>query len=95
MKKYVKYLKNKYIIVSVVMLGWLLFFDDSNLVYRYHTETHLNKLEEDQQYYRQRIEEMEIRRQELTGDDEELIRFAREQYLMKKEDEDLFIVVEE
>lgn len=95
MKKYIKYLRNKYLIVSVVMLVWLLFIDDNNLIYRYHSETYLDKLEEDQHYYRNRIEEMETRRAELTGDNEALIRFAREQYLMKKPDEDLFIVVEE
>lgn len=95
MKRYLKYLKNKFFLVGLAMFTWLLFFDDNNLIYRYHAEQNLQKLKEDKQYYENRIQEMKARQQELKNNPDELERFAREEYLMKRPDEDLFIVVEE
>jgi len=55
----------------------------------------LNQLEKDKLYYQERIEEDRKRIEELKTDDENLEKFAREQYLMKKENEDVFYIVEE
>jgi cell division protein FtsB len=52
-------------------------------------------LENEREYYEEKLKEVEKDRQELFGDRESLEKFAREKYLMKKENEDVFIIVEE
>lgn len=55
----------------------------------------MNSLENEKTYYQEKIKEVEQDRNELFGDKESIEKFAREKYLMKKENEDIFIVKEE
>ena len=55
----------------------------------------INQLENEQKYYREKIEEDKRKKEELLGSRDNLEKFAREQYLMKKENEDIFIIVKE
>lgn len=55
----------------------------------------LNDLENQKEFYQEKIAEVEKDRKELMTNRELLEKFAREKYLMKKESEDLFIVQEE
>lgn len=91
-KKIVPYLKNKYIVALLVFFVWILFFDQNNLVDRYISQRNISQLERDKQYFRLRIMEDSIRMDELRTDNENLEKFAREQYLMKRENEDIFII---
>ncbi|MGF1584932.1 MAG: septum formation initiator family protein [Bacteroidales bacterium] len=91
-KKIVPYLKNKYIVALLVFFVWILFFDQNNLVDRYISHRNIRQLERDKQYFRQRIMEDSIRMDELRTDNENLEKFAREQYLMKRENEEIFII---
>jgi cell division protein FtsB len=52
-------------------------------------------MEDEKQYYLERIEEDSRRLNELKTDRDNLEKFAREQYFMKKENEDVFVIVEE
>jgi cell division protein DivIC len=67
--------------------------DANNLVERYGQLTELNKLKKDKEYYTKKIEDDRRKLNELKTDNHNLEKFAREQYRMKKKDEDLFIVV--
>ncbi len=62
---------------------------------RFSLTSKLNSLENEKEYYEEKIKEVEKDRDELFGTRESLEKFAREKYLMKKETEDVFIVVEE
>ena len=53
----------------------------------------LSKLKQDREYYKKKIEEDRRKLNELKTDNDNLEKFAREQYRMKKKNEDLFIVV--
>lgn len=86
------YLKNKYIVSLLVFFVWILFFDQNNLVDRYISIRDIRQLEKDKIYYRMRIMEDSIRMDELRTDNENLEKFAREQYLMKRENEEIFII---
>lgn len=89
------YLKNKYLLTIIVFLIWLLVFDQNNLMERFRLIRQLNRLKNEKTYYLERIEEDTRRYEELKTNNKNLEKFAREQYLMKKKDEDIFIVVEE
>jgi cell division protein DivIC len=54
----------------------------------------LNSLENEKEYYQEKINEVQKDHNELFGDRASLEKFAREKYLMKKESEDIYIVIE-
>ena len=95
MKKLPKAFRNFYVITLVIFLAWMLLLDSNNLVARYQLGSKLNSLEDEKEYYEEKIREVRKDRSELFGDRESLEKFAREKYLMKKESEDIYIIVEE
>jgi cell division protein FtsB len=68
--------------------------DSNNLIARFQLSSKLNSLENEKEYYEEKIVEVEKDHNQLFGDRESLEKFAREKYLMKKESEDIYIVVE-
>ena len=88
-------LKNKYVLTAVVFLFWLLLFDQNNLSDRMKTSREYNQLIEEKAYYQKKIDDDKRRIQELKTNNDNLEKFAREQYLMKKDNEDIFIIVDE
>lgn len=88
-------LRNRYFLTLVVFLIWILLFDNNNLIDRYHYMKNLRQLEKDKEYYQQRIEEDRRKLNELKTNNENLEKFAREQYFMKKDNEDIYIIVDE
>lgn len=62
---------------------------------QYSYRKQLHNLENDKVYYLQEIEANKVVMQELMSDPEHLEKYARERYLMKKENEDIFLIVEE
>jgi cell division protein DivIC len=88
-------LRNKYVLTSLAFLLWLLLFDQNNLAERRKSNHEYNQLIEEKAYYLQKIEEDRKRINELKTNTENLEKFAREQYLMKKDNEDIFVIVEE
>lgn len=88
-------LKNKYIITTIVFIVWVAFFDENNWVERAQGLKELRQLHNDKAYYIDQIEKDTERLKELKTNDENLEKYAREQYLMKKEDEVVFVIVEE
>lgn len=90
-----KGLRNKYLMAVLVFLVWLLIFDQNSLIDRIKYLNTLNEMEDEKQYYLERIDEDSRRLKELKTDQDNLEKFAREQYFMKKENEDVFVIVEE
>jgi cell division protein DivIC len=91
----IRSLRNKYIIAVLVFLIWLLVFDRNSLIDRVRYIRTLSDLEDERQYYIERIDEDSRRLNELKTDKDNLEKFAREQYFMKKENEDVFVIVRE
>jgi cell division protein FtsB len=87
-------LRNKYLVAIMVFLVWLFVFDRNSLIDRIKYTRALHEMVEEKEYYLQRIEEDSQRLQELKTDPENLEKFAREQFFMKKDDEDVYVIVE-
>lgn len=87
--------KNKYVIVTVIMITWITFFDRYNLMKRFDDEMELRHVKQDCEYYREQVKEIKKRHDELLTNQETMERFARERYFMKKAEEEVFIVEEE
>jgi len=86
-------IRNKFVLTGLVFMIWMLLFDSNNLVDRVKDLRNLRTLENDKVYYREKIQIDSLKLQELRTDNENLEKFAREQYLMKKPDEDIFLVI--
>ncbi len=85
-------LRNKYILTLLVFFIWILFFDQNNLVDRFVSSRNIRQLERDKKYFIERIKEDSTRLNQLRTDNDNLEKFAREQYLMKRENEEIFII---
>ncbi|MFB6306755.1 MAG: septum formation initiator family protein [Flavobacteriales bacterium] len=95
MKKHLKYLKNKYVIASLFLLIWLLFFDNYDFFTLWETKNKLHESKQRKKFYKDEIKKARERLHLLQHDSAALEKYAREKYLMKKEGEDIFVVVEE
>lgn len=95
LKRLPKIFRNFYFLTGISFLIWITFLDSNNLVSRFSLTSKLNNLEREKEFYERKIGEVEKDQKELFGTNETLEKFAREKYLMKKETEDVFIVVEQ
>jgi hypothetical protein len=85
---------NKYFLTTVAFVVWMVFFDSNNLLTRNHLQEKLDGLNLEKQFYLQEIRKDSILTHQLMTDSTQLEKFARERYLMKKDQEDLFLVID-
>jgi cell division protein FtsB len=83
---------NKYWLVVMLFLGLTFTTGDSSLYQRYQYDKKIRKLENEIRYYKNELETASKKLHDLNNNKEGLERFAREEYLMKKENEDLYII---
>lgn len=88
------WVKNKFILTTFVFLLWIIIFDRSNWFDMVGEIRAIHKLENEKEYYQKKIQSDNQKLKELKTSDENLEKFAREQYLMKKSDEVIFVVEE-
>ena len=86
-------IRNKYVLTILIFIIWVTLLDSNNLIARYKEMSELRKLKIDREYYIKRIEGDKRKLYELKTDKHNLEKFAREQYHMKKSDEDLYIIL--
>lgn len=95
MQRLLNLFRNKYFLISIIFLVWLIFFDRNDLLSQYEYRQQLNKLKEEHQFYTTQTAQVQKELNELTSNKEKLEKFAREKYLMKKANEDIFVIVTE
>lgn len=92
--KLVPYLKSKFFMVGALFFVWMLFFDRNDLISQFKLKQQLRNLEKEKAYYEAKSIELEQDSKDLFEDPKKLETFAREEYLMKKDNEDVFVIVE-
>jgi cell division protein FtsB len=85
------YVRNKYIATMLLFLVWMTFFDENNFISQVKNQIKLAELEVDKEHYVKEIAESAENLRLLQQDKELLEKFARERYLMKKENEEIFV----
>ncbi len=88
------YLRNKYILGFAAYMIWLGFFDENNLMYKRKLSKRIDELTQQKEHYETEIEQNIRKLKEIEESDQSLEKFAREEYLMKKKDEDIFVIIE-
>jgi cell division protein FtsB len=89
------WLKNKYLLTAVGFTVWILFFDTRDFITSHFRERNeLQRLQRSKKYYEQQIAAAKQELEQLKTDPAVLEKYAREKYLMKRDNEDLFLVRE-
>jgi len=93
-RKLLKPFANKYLIAFIVFSVWMIFIDDNNIFF---LRKNVNKLKEyrvEKAYFLEKIRKDSMHLQEMKANAKNLDKFAREEFLMKKKDEDIFLIIE-
>ncbi len=93
LRKIVSFFRNKFLLTIAIFVVWISLFDSNNLLDRIKDIRNLNQLKSDREYYLEKTVQDSLRLKELKTDNANLEKFAREQYLMKRDNEDIFVVV--
>ncbi len=93
MKKLPPILWNKYVLTLIGLFVWLLILDETDLFTLYKYRKEVRELKEDKVFLDANIIELKVSLDALNNNPKELERFAREHHYMKKDDEDLFVIL--
>ena len=89
-----EWFSNRYVLTVAVGLVWVTFISEIDLIYLAKSQMELNRLENQVAHYELEIDATRNQLIDLTSNPERLERFAREKYYMKRDNEDLFRIVE-
>lgn len=93
-KKIINILRNKYLLTLISLAVWVTFFDKNDLGTQINFRKEVKQLEEERNYYAHEISAITEDIRELTSDPVTLEKFAREKYYMKRDNEEIFVIVE-
>jgi len=86
---------NKYFIASAIFVVYVLIFDSNNLATQIRLSRELSKLQAEKQYYMNEIKKDKEAIRVLMTNERNLEKFARERYLMKRDNEDVYLIIHE
>lgn len=90
-KPIVKFLSNRYVVILLIFIVWMLFFDENSFLIHRDLNKEINKIEGATDYYEREISKDKKEMDDLK-DPDSLEKFAREKYHMKKKNEDIYII---
>ena len=90
-KRLIRILTNRYVLILLIFVVWMVFFDENSLLNHMEFNKEIDKLNREKEYYEEHIKaDKELI--EKLDDKEELEKFAREEYKMKKADEEIYLI---
>jgi cell division protein DivIC len=92
-----RFLRNYYLPTLLFFVVWMLFFDSNNAMNQLNNRAELMQLLQEKEYYESEIAKNKAMVQSLTNpkDTRALEKFGREKYLMKKPNEEIFLIIHE
>ena len=87
--------KNFYFLFFLCFLLWMTIIDSNGFINRYRLSAKLSELNTQKEFYIEEIDKVSLDKEKFESDEELLEKYAREEYLMKKESEDIFYVIKE
>jgi len=88
-----RWFTNKYVVAFMFFAAWMLFFDKNNLLVQWKLQRKLRELQREEKYYQMEIEKANSLYYELQKYPERYIKYIREKFLFKKENEDIFLLI--
>jgi len=92
MKKVLKVLTNKYFLVGAGFLVWTIFFDQNDWITLNQRQKELNGLKENIKYLNTETARMTREREALLHDPAVIEKYARENFRMKHDNEDVYVI---
>ncbi|QLG44078.1 FtsB family cell division protein [Costertonia aggregata] len=89
--KWFRLLTNAYILVLTAFVVWMVFFDTNSLLIHMELRKEIKKLEKTQKFLKEEISKDKKIIKKLS-DPKELEKFAREQYYLKKKNEEIYLI---
>ncbi len=89
--KLFRILSNKYVIILLLFVIWMIFFDENSFINHWELDKEIDNLENSNEYYRDQIEQ-DKKVIDNLNDPDSLEKYAREEYKMKKENEEIFLI---
>lgn len=89
--KIFRLISNKYVIILLLFVVWMLFFDENSFINHRELDKEIDKLEKSNEYYREQIKD-DKKVIDNLNDPDSLEKYAREEYKMKKENEEIFLI---
>ena len=93
MKHLIELLRTKYFLAVVAFALWMLFFDRNDMLSQYEYRVQVNKLQQEKDFYTKETAAVKKDLKELDSNLNTAEKFAREKYFMKKDNEDVFVIV--
>ncbi len=90
-QKWFKIMTNMYVVVLTAFLIWMIFFDTNSLLIHRELKKEIEKLEKTQDFLKKEISKDKEIIKKLSNKDE-LEKFAREEYYLKKKNEEIFLI---
>ena len=87
--------KNFYFLFFLCFVLWMTIIDSNGFINRYRLSPKLSELNTQKEFYIKEIDKVSLDKEKFESDEELLEKYAREEYLMKKESEDIFYVIRE
>ncbi len=90
-KKWFKILSNRYVIILLIFAFWMLFLDSNSYLIHNELDQEINELQTNKEYFKKEINKDQTVINKLN-DSFELENYARQNYYMKRPNEDIFII---
>ena len=90
-KPWFQFLSNKYVLLSLIFVGWMVFLDSNSWFIHHELDQELNELEDNKKHFQNEISKDKTVIEQLQ-DSVELEKFARQKYFMKRANEDIYII---
>lgn len=87
-------MRNKFFMLFAAYFIYLLFFSQNTLISQSRLYMQLRDLEKEESYYKKEIATIKREQRELFSGIDQMEKFARENYWMKRDSEDLYIFIE-
>jgi len=88
------WLKNKYFLSASAFIVWILFFDPRDVFTQMEHRRELKELQISKAWYQKEIAKESIEAEQLRTNPAKIEKYARENYLMKRDNEDIFLIPE-
>jgi cell division protein DivIC len=94
-RRWYKIFWNKYLIVTLLFVVWMFFFDQNSYFIHKELDKEINDLTKAKRVYQEKLERETIQIRQMKTNADEIERVAREKHYLKKENEDVFIIEEQ
>ena len=78
-------------LILILFLVWMIFFDTNSFLIHNELTNDINSLEDNKEFYKEEIKQDKVFIEKMK-DSHEVEKFAREEYYLKKENEEIFII---